>query len=163
MISPNARSFPAGKSVENGSPPGMRCCAGSRAHRKTIHSPGPSNAVIGMSSPPPSNPAKRRSRKGKGRLSCLLLIPHVSAWRYSSSWFFARSAGPTIPSSLSVRSASPALCHDLLIKSPWAKSSQITFSSGFCKSFARCLIFWFSSSDKGICFLLFYHNLLICI
>jgi hypothetical protein len=72
MISSSAGSFPAGKSVGNGSPPGMRCCAGSRAHRKTIHSPRPSNAVIGMSSPPPSNPARRRSRKGKRRLPCLL-------------------------------------------------------------------------------------------
>jgi hypothetical protein len=65
MISSSTGSFPAGKSVENGSPPGMRYCAGSRAHRKTIHSPRPSNAVIGMSSPLPSNPARRRSRKGK--------------------------------------------------------------------------------------------------
>ena len=62
MTSSNAGSFPAGKSGENGSPPGMRCCAGSRVHRKTIYSSGPSNAVIGMSSPPPSNPARRRSR-----------------------------------------------------------------------------------------------------
>jgi hypothetical protein len=33
--------------------------------------PGPSNAGIGMPSPPPSNPARRRLRKGKqGCLGC---------------------------------------------------------------------------------------------
>src|SRR5918992_2563838 len=72
MISSRVVSFPAGKSVENGSPPGTRCCAGSRVHRKTIHLPGPSNAVIGVSSPTPSKPARRRLRKGKPRLSCPL-------------------------------------------------------------------------------------------
>jgi hypothetical protein len=55
-------------------PPGMRCCAGSRAHRKTIPLPGPSNAAIGMSSPPPSNLARRRSRKGKRRLVTATLV-----------------------------------------------------------------------------------------
>jgi hypothetical protein len=74
MISSSAGSFPAGKSVENGSPPGMHCCAGSRAHRKTIHLPGLSNAVIGMPSPPPSNPARCRSRKGKWRQVTATLV-----------------------------------------------------------------------------------------
>jgi hypothetical protein len=72
MISSSVESFPAGKSVENGSPPGMRCCAGSRAPRKTIYSSGPSNAVIGMSSPPPSNPARCSSRIPKISPSCFL-------------------------------------------------------------------------------------------
>ena len=35
MTSSSAGSFPAGKSVENGSLPGMRCCAGSRSLRLT--------------------------------------------------------------------------------------------------------------------------------
>jgi hypothetical protein len=58
-------------------PPEMRCCAGLRVHRKTIHLPGPSNAVIGMSSPPPSNPARRRLRKGK--VCCLVRSPIAQA------------------------------------------------------------------------------------
>jgi hypothetical protein len=73
MTSSNAGSFPAGKSVENGSPPGMRCCARSRAHRKTIHLPGPSNAVIDMSSPPPLSPTRCGSRsrsKSVGVVAC---------------------------------------------------------------------------------------------
>jgi hypothetical protein len=72
LFKSSAGSFSAGKSVENGSPPGMRCCAGLRAHRRTIRLPRPSNAVIGMPSPLPSNLARRRSRKGKQRLLCLL-------------------------------------------------------------------------------------------
>ncbi|HYZ59825.1 MAG TPA: hypothetical protein VE544_09230 [Nitrososphaeraceae archaeon] len=53
-------------------PPGMRCCAGSRVHRKTIPLPGLSNAGSGVPLPPPSNPARRRSRKGNRRLPCPL-------------------------------------------------------------------------------------------
>ena len=86
MISSRAESFPAGKSVENSSPPEMRCCAGSRVHRKTIHLPGPSNAVIGMPSPTLSNPARRRSKKGK--VCCLGYSPTI----YSYSRYFSTTS-----------------------------------------------------------------------